>query len=293
MDKLDYSILTRVFSRSVLNDFYTKSIPNNSIYKDAVNRFIPDHNEKTYTENFEELYSLLKNHYRNEYYYKNTLLNKLLLGVHSPNTTTALTELPIGESKADFILLNGKAIVYEIKTDLDNFDRLDSQIHNYYKAFNHVGIVASELNKNKLLSMYENSDVGIFIIKKNGSISTIKRPTTRNSGLSLSTIFAILRKQEYEELILSFYENLPQVNQFEYYECCRRLVTSLSIEQVYPIFLNLLKKRYAVENDIFFKLPDSLKFLGYFSSLNKIQYKKLEKNLNKKGGLQDLCTTQY
>ncbi len=60
------------------------------------------------------LYNYLKV-YRNEYFYKNTILNKLLLGRHSINTTTALSEMPIGKSIADFILLNGKGVVDEIK----------------------------------------------------------------------------------------------------------------------------------------------------------------------------------
>ncbi|MBU5889902.1 sce7726 family protein, partial [Vibrio cholerae O1] len=75
---------------------------------------------------------------RNEYFYKNTLLNKLLLGKHSLNTTTAITEIPINKSKADFILINGKAVVYEIKTGLDSFERLESQIEDYFKAFVNV-----------------------------------------------------------------------------------------------------------------------------------------------------------
>nr|WP_270211591.1 sce7726 family protein [Streptococcus anginosus] len=63
-------------------------------------------------------------------------MNKRLLGMHSINTTTALTEIPVGRAKPDFILINGKAVVYEIKTELDNFDRLENQINEYYKAFN-------------------------------------------------------------------------------------------------------------------------------------------------------------
>ena len=43
------------------------------------------------------LYNYLKKSYRNEYFYKNTMLNKLLLGRHSVNTTTALSEMPIGK----------------------------------------------------------------------------------------------------------------------------------------------------------------------------------------------------
>ena len=47
----------------------------------------------------------MKNNYRNEYFIRILLLNKLLLGVHSVNTTTALTEVAIAKSKADFVLI--------------------------------------------------------------------------------------------------------------------------------------------------------------------------------------------
>ena len=51
-------------------------------------------------------------------------MNKRLLGIHSVNTTTALTEIPVGRAKPDFILINGKAVVYEIKTELTNIKLL-------------------------------------------------------------------------------------------------------------------------------------------------------------------------
>ena len=62
-----------------------------------------------------------------------------------------MTEIPVGNAKPDFILINGKAVVYEIKTEFDNFDRLENQITEYYRAFNHVAIVTHEKNVNLAL----------------------------------------------------------------------------------------------------------------------------------------------
>ena len=106
------------------------------IYFQGMKVYIPDNFQP---DTLLKFLQTLKN--RNEYYYKITLLNKLLLGIHSVNTTTALTEFPIAKSKADFVLINGKAVVYEIKTELDNLERLESQISDYYKAFDHVAVV--------------------------------------------------------------------------------------------------------------------------------------------------------
>ena len=112
----------------------------NDTYNAAIKRYTKSTKNKSNLQLIGEIYEHLDENYRNEYFYKNTLLNKLLLGKHSLRTTTALTEVPIAHSKADFVLVNGKAVVYEIKTELDNFDRLNTQIADYYKAFSYVSV---------------------------------------------------------------------------------------------------------------------------------------------------------
>lgn len=142
----------------------------------------------------------MRNNYRNEYFYKNTLLNKLLLGVHSVNTTTALTEISIAKSKADFVLINGKAVVYEIKTELDNLERLSSQIDDYYKAFDHVAVVTYEKNLQQLWKVLDSIErpVGIYVLRKNGKLGTVRKPQKYANGLEKEAIFKLLRKSEYE-----------------------------------------------------------------------------------------------
>ena len=138
MEKNKLNILNKFFSRNTFRHCYEDGY--DKVYGQVIRRYVDNGVGKTNLELVSEVYNVLKDEYRNEYYYKNTLLNKLLLGVHSINTTTALTEIPIAKSKADFVLINGKAVVYEIKTELDNFDRLESQISDYYKAFDHVAV---------------------------------------------------------------------------------------------------------------------------------------------------------
>ena len=53
-------------------------------------------------------------------------------------------------------MINGKGVVYEIKTELDNLERLNSQIEDYYKAFTNVVIVTYEENIEKFLTLYQN-----------------------------------------------------------------------------------------------------------------------------------------
>ncbi|MED4448781.1 MAG: sce7726 family protein [Bacillota bacterium] len=229
-----------------------------------------------------ELYEYLKKKYRNEYYYKNTLLNKLLLGRHSLNTTTALTEVPVKKSKADFILINGKAIVYEIKTGLDTFDRLENQINDYYKAFNHVCVVTCESNYNKLQDILGESTVGICVLTDRNTISTRKEPIENNSNLDHSTMFKILRKQEFEDVLLDHYGYLPKTLQVKYYKECFKLFSEIEINTVYKSFVKVLKKRNEIEVEEYNRVPYELKFLMYFANYTKEEYSKLFSFLNEK-----------
>ena len=93
--------LNRIFTRNMLRLFIDGK--ENEVYSAVIRRYINNTEQKNNQQLISEIYSILKKNYRNEYFYKNTLLNKLLLGVHSVNTTTALTEVAIAKSKADFV----------------------------------------------------------------------------------------------------------------------------------------------------------------------------------------------
>ena len=87
----------------------------------------------------------------------NTLLNKLLVGIHNVNTTTALSQIHIGHSIADFVMINGEGQVYEIKSGLDNFDHLYDQLHDYFCAFSKVSVLASIHELEKVKKILEQS----------------------------------------------------------------------------------------------------------------------------------------
>ena len=247
-------------------------------YLAVVRRYTRNTEQKTNRELISEIYCELKNNYRNEYFYKNTLLNKLLLGVHSVNTTTALTEVSIAKSKADFVLINGKAVVYEIKTELDNLERLSSQIDDYYKAFDHVAVVTYEKNLQHLQKVLAGIDrpVGIYVLRKNGKLGTIRKPQKYVKDLNKETIFKLLRKGEYEEILTLWYGYLPEVTQFKYYTSCKKMFMQIPIDESYVRVLEILKRRMQIEKEEFVKIPYELKFLVYFMELKHNDYQKLE-----------------
>lgn len=266
-------VLNRIFTKNVIKDLIQGK--SNKIYSTCINRYLTDIHQRYNKDIFYELYKYISHKQRNEYLYKNTLLNKLLLGRHSLNTTTALTEIPVNKSKADFVLINGKAVVYEIKTGLDNFERLESQINDYYKVFNHVCVLTCKENFNKLYEVLKNTNVGICVLTNNNRISTKTKPVEDNSKLDYIAIFKILRKKEFENIILNYYGELPQTSQVTYYSRCLDLFKNIDILQAQAFMCNELKKRKLKEVNEFNNVPIELKFLVYFSNFKKSDYSSL------------------
>lgn len=266
----------------LLNSFFTRSAFRNLIdnddttaFQEAVQRYVQNYQTKNHFQCISDIYDFLSKYYPNEYYYKNTLLNKLLFGIHSPRTTTALTELPIENSKADFVLINGQAVVYEIKTPLDNLDRLESQLHDYYKAFSKVIVFTSEEHAKSLEKKFKDSPVGIYTLTSRKTIHRCKQAEEYKEQLSKSTMFKILRKKEQEEIIKYYYGELPQVSQFKYYRACKSMFEELSTTDSYTAFIKSLKARVKLATKPDDRVPKALSFITYFSNYDSKDYLKL------------------
>ena len=277
-------VLNRLFTQHVFKDLLNDG--ENNVYGTVVKRYLDNSDSKDNGTLISEVYRVLSKSYRNEYFYMNTLLNKLLLGKHSVNTTTALTQIPIGNSKADFILINGKAVVYEIKTDLDSFERLDTQLDDYYKAFDHVCVVTSENSYQKLFKLLQNTSVGIYVLTKRNTLSTVmgKEPIADKKFLEHTAIFKILHKKEYENIIRSFYGELPSATPAFYYRECLSWFSKIPISSAYSMFLEQLKTRNKIVLEDFQEVPYELKALMYFSKNSVLKYNDLKSFLNKRYG---------
>ena len=272
-------ILNRLFTQYNFDDLIQGQ--KNDVYISVIKRFVQDPLSKNNGEIISEIYSYMSKNYRNEYFYQNTLLNKLLLGRHSINTTTALTQIPINKSKADFILINGKAVVYEIKTELDNFERLKNQINDYYKAFSHVCVVTCEEYYKKLIKILKNTNVGICILTNKNTLRFEKEPVADFSNITHKHLFKVLHKKEFEDILLEIFKKLPQATPAFYYDEFYNWFESIPIMDAYKETLIQLKKRNKITKEEFNRVPYELKSLMYFNSNYDNDYKKLELFLNK------------
>jgi hypothetical protein len=273
----DNRAINRVFSRGVIGDLIQNG--HNDIFNYVVQRYINDPENKTNGQIISEIYAHLGKEQRNEYYYMNTLLNKLLVGIHSVNTTTALSKVRIGQSIADFIIINGEGKIYalEVKSELDNFDRLHDQISNYFKAFSKVSVLSSKRELERvtriLTSFGDMGDaVGVYVLSEQDTIfnRTLSRePKQFDEYLEHSCIFNLLRKQEYERILKARFGVVPNVAPVFHYKVCLEKFQKIPILEAQHAAFVELKKRNKITKMAFETIPNELKSVVYFSELTR------------------------
>lgn len=255
-------LLTSFFSRKTVRQLSVAGW--SQAYEDTVVRFVDNPETKANRECIDEVYRYLAHNYKDEYYFKNEMLNQLV-----SSEDTAIVELPVSGSIADFIIVNDSATVYEIKTALDNFERLDSQISDYSRAFAKLAVVIPSEKLSSLLQKIDNPKIGI-VLETDGRFSVYREPVADMSHLSHRAMFGILRKPEYSAIIKQWFGCLPEVSDFEYYETCCVLFSKIPMSEAYPLFADALKKR-KLRQDIS-GIPYGFRGLVYFMKFNRREY---------------------
>jgi hypothetical protein len=265
--------INRVFTRSVIRELLQSG--SNEVFDYVVRRYVSTPN-KTHGELFSEIYVHLSKQHRNEYYYMNTLLNKLLIGIHSVNTTTAMSQVRIGSHIADFVMINGEGCVYEIKSDLDNFDRLHDQLSDYFRAFSKVSVLSTIHEYERVERMLAKQGnigeaVGIYVVNDNNAWFNRKdrrEPKQFDDYLNHACIFKLLRKREYESVLQRYFGTIPQVAPVFHFRACLEQFQQIPILAAQGLTFKELKKRNKITRTTFEGIQPELKSVVYFSELS-------------------------
>jgi hypothetical protein len=264
-----------VFTRNVLTELIERG--SNEIFDVVVKRYINDPDSKTHGQIISEIYAHLGKEHRNEYYYMNTLLNKLLVGRHRVSSTTALSQMRIGGHIADFVMINGEGRVYEIKSDLDNYDRLYDQLSDFYKAFSKVSVLADIHERDSIERLLANfgdmgEAIGIYVLSERDTIfgkANVREPKQFDDYLDHSCIFKLLRKREYENVVLQTFGELPQVAPVFHFRACLELFERIPIKEAQERAFEELKKRNKISKSVFERVQPELKSTVYFAGLSR------------------------
>ena len=109
-------------------------------------------------------------------------------------------EMAIGDSRVDICRINGSSYAYEIKTEYDTFDRLDTQMRDYLKTFEKVYVIVPK-------SRVE--DVKVHVPKSCGVISY-------RIDDHMNIVFSYVKRAEKNTCDISFCINSLSSNDMSY-----------------------------------------------------------------------------
>jgi hypothetical protein len=232
------------FVRKIASNFDLNEYPDNSVTLERV---------------FESVFSQMWEAYRNEYVFKNRLIERVFLKKYSNSDATLLTELRVGRCVADAVLVNGLSTCFEIKTEYDSLSRLSEQVSSYRKLFDKIVIISSETHIQNLLEQLP-SDIGLNLLTKRGALVVVRKPEDLSSGrIDTSALASTLRLNELKALTKSLTtEKLPSSN-IEIYNFCNDVLENSDPVKVRNGFRKILKTCRKQDTELLSSVPKSLK----------------------------------
>lgn len=194
------------------------------------------------TKGFETVYDYLMYNYRCEYIYKNEIANQILLRYHKNNSATLLKEVMSYNSIADIVIINGNTVAYEIKSELDSFDRLEGQMKAYQMLYDSLYVVTYS-GALDVLTPKLDPEIGIIILDEKGKLKTVRKAAVSTVRFSPEKAVLTLRQSE----LLKAYEKhegkFPKMGTALVFNFCINWYSQLDKEKAHRIFRESLKSR--------------------------------------------------
>lgn len=195
--------------------------------------------------------------YPNETTVKANFINRILLP-QSPKSVS-IFELPIGKSRVDMCKVNGHSAAYEIKTDLDTFTRLKSQLKDYFDVFETVYVVTSE-ERWQDLPDYVPDACGIYSYRQSADgslIFCVRRSARKSDNLDSEKQLSAMPKKYLCSLLGAVGGNVSKQNLVDH------CILEFDRHSINLFFKRYLKKRYRCYWDRFRELQPDIYEIDY------------------------------
>lgn len=190
---------------------------------------------------FDEAFQILRMlGHRDEYIYRSAIAQKIVIGKHRLNAAM-VTELRAGSSKADVVVLNGTATVYEIKSERDSFARLESQIADYRRVFGAVNVITSPGQVDSVRDMIPD-DVGLIQLSREYSLQTVREACSQPWRTSPIMLLETLRASEAISLLAGLGVSVPDVPNTQLRGELRRLFADQDPSAVHDQMVEVLRQ---------------------------------------------------
>jgi|AntAceMinimDraft_18_1070375.scaffolds.fasta_scaffold00196_6 hypothetical protein len=210
------------------------------------------------TINIRELYNKeISKRFLNESVIKAAFIEKFSFK-KSPNNTITIFELNVGSSRADICMINGKSMVFEIKTEYDSFYRLERQLQDYFKVFQFVNVIIHESWITDTLAKLD-SNVGIITYSKNrlGNVTFKEhRKPVYNNDIDSRTQLNALTKTQLKKVFKNIYKNNSD-------EFISQIIAHKSRNDITNIFNTCIKEKYKKKWNYIFENKENIIPLDY------------------------------
>lgn len=225
-------------------------------------------------EAFDAAYRGLCSAYRCEYVYTNALVSQAPNG--SEANTNVISGLRLFVSIADIVTVGDSAVGFEVKTDLDDFSRLDMQMLSYSSCLEYVNVLTSPA-KAQRAARAAPAHVGIMSLDERDGLAVV-RPAESNLGrIEVASLVRVLRQAELRAICERQCGYVPNVPPAHLYRRLHGLFTGLPVETAYREFVRELRGRDAVKRRAAQTagLPDSLRAVAAGLSLSPTAWRRL------------------
>ena len=154
------------------------------------------------------------------------------------------TEVPINQTQNIVDVLQISTTVssaFEIKSDRDNFSRLDKQIQSYSSVFNYVSVVISENNYKAVLPLIPKK-IGIMLIKESNII--VKRKPSEIKKLSKDALAKIIWKNNLLKIMSSKFTK-HQLKGLSDCELRKLLIKYYNLKEIRSFAYDFLMQKYS------------------------------------------------
>ncbi|MFF8895857.1 sce7726 family protein [Brevibacterium casei] len=198
----------------------------------------------------------LSRHYRNDLVYRRAVLGQMIPWSEG----VLLPEFRAGRSIVDFLAVTDSLHAVEIKSDLDNTSRLDTQLHDYRKIAPLVSILASKRVVERVLAVPDFHTVGLHWLDVNGRVETVRDAQYSREFLDSEVLMRSLRRAEYLKVLSalgSAVPDLPNTRVFAYALAVSRDLDSLAFHNAVAEQLRARKPRAG--RSLIARLPDPVR----------------------------------
>lgn len=224
---------------------------------------------------------LKKKQHRHEYIYKAAIAKKILLGTHSLNTASMLTEFRVGDCKADVVILNGTATAYEIKSERDSLSRLQKQVATYLRVFATTNVIVGENHLDDVLASIP-AEVGVLKLSAKYRITAVREPKSDASRTCTRSIFDSITLDEAADILAANGIEVPKGPNTQRYRVLREVFVSLSPDVAHRGMVETLKRSRNLLSlkTLLDSLPESLHTASISTRLRKRDHERLLKAID-------------